>query len=110
MSQWKEKIGHTTIDLGVAPEKLECCQDGETKAIDPMDKLKSVRGFLILFSLEIMSQEDLRPMFIESELYASHKCSIKFYSAGLQPHVQQKWMDWLGVYCRKRKEKRRTKQ
>ncbi|XP_057493616.1 phospholipase D zeta 1-like [Actinidia eriantha] len=50
MSQWKEKIGHTTIDLGVAPEKLECCQDGETKAIDPMDKLKSVRGFLVLFS------------------------------------------------------------
>ncbi|PSS03047.1 Phospholipase D zeta 1 like [Actinidia chinensis var. chinensis] len=71
MSQWKEKIGHTTTDLGVAPEKLEYCKDGETKAIDPMDKLKSVRGFLVLFPMEFMSQEDLRPVFVESEFYAS---------------------------------------
>lgn len=71
MNYWKEKIGHTTIDLGVAPEKLEIAQDEGTKVIDPMDRLKSVRGFLVLFPLEFMSQEDLRTKFVESEFYAS---------------------------------------
>uniref|UniRef100_A0A5B7BP60 phospholipase D n=1 Tax=Davidia involucrata TaxID=16924 RepID=A0A5B7BP60_DAVIN len=71
MGHWKEKLGNTTIDLGVAPEKLECCQDGEITVTDPMEKLKSVRGFLVSFPLEFMCQEDLRPVFSESEFYAS---------------------------------------
>lgn len=71
MNHVKEKIGYTTVDLGVAPEKIESCEDGETKVTDPMDKLKSVRGYLVLFPLQFMCQEDLRPMFIESEFYTS---------------------------------------
>ncbi|KAG5549071.1 hypothetical protein RHGRI_014441 [Rhododendron griersonianum] len=71
MSHWKDKIGHTTIDLGVAPEKLESCEDGEIKVTDPRDKLKSVRGHLVLFPLEFMCQEDLRPVFLETEFYTS---------------------------------------
>ncbi|KAL3632230.1 Phospholipase D zeta 1 [Castilleja foliolosa] len=72
MSHWKQKLSHTTIDLGVAPEKLEFYEDGEIIVIDAMTKLKSIRGHLVCFPLEFMSQEDdLRPMFIEGEFYAS---------------------------------------
>ncbi|XP_028083799.1 phospholipase D zeta 2-like isoform X3 [Camellia sinensis] len=71
MNHCKERIGYTTIDLGVAPEKLESCEDGETKVTDPMGKLKSLRGFLVLFPLEFLCEEDLRPMFVESEFYTS---------------------------------------
>ncbi|KAL8553907.1 hypothetical protein ACS0TY_002247 [Phlomoides rotata] len=72
MSQWKQKLPHTTIDLGVAPEKLEVYENGEVVVMDPMAKLKSVRGHLVSFPLEFMSHEDdLRPMFIEGEFYAS---------------------------------------
>lgn len=68
MNYWKEKLGHTTIDLGVAPEKLESLTDGH---IPSMEILKQVRGFLVSFPLQFMCQEDLRPMFSESEFYAS---------------------------------------
>lgn len=72
MSHWKQKLRHTTIDLGVAPEKLELYENGKLVFMDPMTKLKSVRGHLVSFPLEFMSQEDdLRPMFIEGEFYAS---------------------------------------
>ncbi|KAA8545205.1 hypothetical protein F0562_019906 [Nyssa sinensis] len=71
MGQWKEKLGNTTIDLGVAPEKVECYQDGEITRTDPMEKLKSVRGYLVSFPLEFVCQEDLRPVFSEGEFYAS---------------------------------------
>ncbi|KAI8024040.1 Phospholipase D zeta 1 [Camellia lanceoleosa] len=71
MNHCKERIGYTTIDLGVAPEKLESCEDGETKVTDPIDKLKLLRGFLVLFPLEFLCEEDLRPMFVESEFYTS---------------------------------------
>ncbi|XP_076958230.1 phospholipase D zeta 1-like isoform X1 [Bidens hawaiensis] len=64
MNSWKEKFGHTTIDLGVAPEKL----DGN---IPPMEMMKRVRGFLVSFPLQFMCHEDLRPMFSETEFYAS---------------------------------------
>lgn len=67
----KEKLGHTTIDLGIAPEKLESFEDGDVKAVDPMERLQSVRGHLVCFPLEFMSQEDLRPVFNESEYYTS---------------------------------------
>lgn len=63
MAQWKEKHGHTTIDLGIAPEK--------PTTDDPMERLKSVKGFLVSFPLRFMCQEDLRPFFNESEFYAS---------------------------------------
>ncbi|KAL0387383.1 UNVERIFIED_CONTAM: Phospholipase D zeta 1 [Sesamum radiatum] len=72
MSHWKQKLRHTTIDLGVAPDKIEFYQNGERIVMEPMTKLKSIRGHLVSFPLEFMSQEDdLRPMFIEGEFYAS---------------------------------------
>ncbi|CAL9003314.1 unnamed protein product [Prunus brigantina] len=67
----KEKLGHTTIDLGIAPEKIQSCENGEVKETDPMERLKHVRGHLVSFPLEFMQQEDLRPVFNESEFYTS---------------------------------------
>ncbi|XP_031486451.1 phospholipase D zeta 1-like isoform X2 [Nymphaea colorata] len=71
MGYWKEKIGHTTIDLGISPERLESYQNGDARAIDPMEKLQSVKGFLVSYPLDFMCQEDLRPVFNETEFYAS---------------------------------------
>ncbi|KAM7485037.1 hypothetical protein LguiA_001046 [Lonicera macranthoides] len=71
MSHWKEKYSHTTIDLGIAPGKLESYQDGTLKETDPMDRLRTVKGHLVSFPLEFMCKEDLRPVFKESEYYAS---------------------------------------
>lgn len=71
IAHWKERLGHTTIDLGIAPAKLETYQDGEIKATDPVERLESVRGHLVSLPLEFMSREDLRPVFKESEYYAS---------------------------------------
>ncbi|XP_027363640.1 phospholipase D zeta 1 isoform X4 [Abrus precatorius] len=68
---WKEKIGHTTIDLGIAPGKLQSYHDGDTKNTDPLERLASVRGHLVSFPLEFMCQESLRPAFNESEYYAT---------------------------------------
>lgn len=68
---WKEKLGHSTIDLGIAPEKLESYQNGDIKKIDPTDRLEAVRGHLVSFPLDFMCKEDLRPVFNESEYYAS---------------------------------------
>ncbi|KAK8946601.1 Phospholipase D p1 [Platanthera zijinensis] len=70
-SYWKEKLGHTTIDLGIAPEKLEAYQNGDLKDTDPMERLQAVRGHLVSFPLDFMCHEDLRPVFNESEFYAS---------------------------------------
>ncbi|GAV64170.1 PLDc domain-containing protein/PLDc_2 domain-containing protein [Cephalotus follicularis] len=71
MGIWKERLGHTTIDLGIAPEKLESYQNGDITKTDPMDRLQSVQGHLVSFPLEFMCREDLRPVFNESEYYAS---------------------------------------
>ncbi|KAF3795715.1 Phospholipase D zeta 1 [Nymphaea thermarum] len=71
VAYWKEKIGHTTIDLGIAPQKLESYQNGDVRTMDPMERLESVKGFLVSYPLDFMSQEDLRPVFNESEFYAS---------------------------------------
>lgn len=71
MAYWKEKLGHTTIDLGIAPEKLHSYEDGKVNLVDPVDRLKSVKGHLVSFPLEFMCREDLRPVFNESEFYAS---------------------------------------
>ncbi|KAK8329297.1 hypothetical protein V6Z11_A11G309600 [Gossypium hirsutum] len=71
MANWKDKLGHTTIDLGVAPERLETVDNEEIKTEDPMERLKMVKGHLVVFPLKFMSQEDLRPVFNEREFYAS---------------------------------------
>ncbi|XP_022844837.1 phospholipase D zeta 1 isoform X2 [Olea europaea var. sylvestris] len=71
MAFWREKLGHTTIDLGIAPNKLESYEDGDVKCTDPMERLESVKGHLVSFPLDFMSKEDLRPVFNESEYYAS---------------------------------------
>nr|CAB3461725.1 unnamed protein product [Digitaria exilis] len=39
-AQLRDKIGHTTIDLGVAQSTLETYQDGDLKGTDPMDRLR----------------------------------------------------------------------
>ncbi|KAL5786767.1 hypothetical protein ACOSQ2_009159 [Xanthoceras sorbifolium] len=70
-NQRNEKLGHNTIDLGILPQKLESYENGEIKVTDPMERLKSIRGHLVTFPLEFMCQEDLRPVFNESEFYAS---------------------------------------
>ncbi|KAL8157962.1 phospholipase D zeta 1-like isoform X2 [Apium graveolens] len=71
MTYWKQKLGHTTIDLGIAPMTLESYQDGNITEIDPMERLKSVKGHLVSFPLKFMCEEDLRPGYNESEYYAS---------------------------------------
>lgn len=71
MAIWKEKLGHNTIDLGIAPLKLESYDNGDVKTIDPMERLESVKGHLVYFPLDFMCKEDLRPVFNESEYYAS---------------------------------------
>jgi phospholipase D1/2 len=72
MNHWKEKLGHTTIDLGIAPEKIERNENGEIKMMDPIERLKLVKGHLVSFPLDFtMCQEDLRPVFNEGEFYAS---------------------------------------
>ncbi|KAL8209998.1 hypothetical protein R6Q57_006730 [Mikania cordata] len=71
LSERKAKLGHTTIDLGIAPKNLESYEDGNVKGIDPMDRLQAVRGHLVSFPTDFMLKEDLRPMFKESEYYAS---------------------------------------
>ncbi|TYI39697.1 hypothetical protein ES332_A02G112600v1 [Gossypium tomentosum] len=40
IAYWKG-LGHTTIDLGIAPTKLESYHNGEFKQVDPMERLKS---------------------------------------------------------------------
>ncbi|KNA07417.1 hypothetical protein SOVF_171600, partial [Spinacia oleracea] len=71
VAHWKDRLGHTTIDLGVAPKKLECYQNGTLKDTDPVERLESIKGHLVSFPVDFMSQEDLRPVFNESEYYAS---------------------------------------
>ncbi|KAL6503364.1 Phospholipase D zeta 1 [Orobanche gracilis] len=76
MSFWREKIGHTTADLGIAPTNLETYQNGDVTSTDPIERLKSVKGHLVSFPLDFMSKEDLRPVFNESEYYASPQRTI----------------------------------
>lgn len=71
VAMWKEKLGHTTIDLGIAPVNLESYVNGDIEKIDPVERLQSMCGHLVSFPLEFMSKEDLRPVFNESEYYAS---------------------------------------
>uniref|UniRef100_A0A1J3G1L2 Phospholipase D p2 n=1 Tax=Noccaea caerulescens TaxID=107243 RepID=A0A1J3G1L2_NOCCA len=66
VSLCKDKLGHTTIDLGIAPEKLKSCGS------DSWEMLKETRGHLVCFPLQFMcDQEDLLPGFNESEFYTA---------------------------------------
>lgn len=87
----KEKVGHTSIDLGICPEKLETYENGDIKDMDLTEKLQMVRGHLVSFPLELMCNEDLRPGFSEEgEFYASshsfrhvyHGLPIDWYRRG----------------------------
>nr|XP_043607393.1 phospholipase D zeta 1-like isoform X2 [Erigeron canadensis] len=71
MGELKGKLGHTTIDLGIAPKKMESHIDGKVSGTDPMARLEGVRGHLVSFPMDFMCKEDLRPVFKESEYYAS---------------------------------------
>ncbi|KAH9616705.1 hypothetical protein KSS87_014109 [Heliosperma pusillum] len=73
MSELRESIGYTTIDLGVAPRVVTLYEDGLPKAVDPSEMLKSVKGHVVCFPLEYMRDEDLRPMFHEGEFYTSNE-------------------------------------
>lgn len=71
-AQRKEKVGHTTIDLGIAPDKLDDYENGCYKGTDALQRLsETCKGHLVSFPLEFMCDEDLRPVFNESEYYAS---------------------------------------
>lgn len=69
----KERLTHNTIDLGIAPETVESYQIGEIEIEKnvPLDRLKAIRGHLVCFPMDFMCKEDLRPVFNESEYYAS---------------------------------------
>ncbi|KAJ0093524.1 hypothetical protein Patl1_24985 [Pistacia atlantica] len=71
VAMWKEKLGHNTIDLGIAPVNLESYVNGDIKKTDTMERLRSVRGHLVSYPLDFMCKEDLRPVFNESEYYAT---------------------------------------
>ncbi|XP_028779524.1 phospholipase D zeta 2 [Neltuma alba] len=60
MTHLKDKLGHTTIDLGIGPDQTEHA-----------GRLKCIKGHLVCFPLEFMRGEDLRPVFNESEFYVS---------------------------------------
>ncbi|XP_010546749.1 PREDICTED: phospholipase D zeta 2 [Tarenaya hassleriana] len=69
----KDKLGHTTIDLGIAPERLKPFSNRESDFfLDPMERLKETKGHLVCFPLQFMCQEsDLRPFFNETEFYTA---------------------------------------
>ncbi|KAB5545334.1 hypothetical protein DKX38_013446 [Salix brachista] len=52
MVSWKDRLGHTTIDFGIAPQKLASYQNGDIKNTDPLERLQSMRGHLVSFPLE----------------------------------------------------------
>ncbi|KAI5065331.1 hypothetical protein GOP47_0020026 [Adiantum capillus-veneris] len=62
----KEKLGHTTIDLGMAINDIPVQFNGFSDL-----SVTSIRGLLVSFSLHFLKEEDLRPVFKESEYYAS---------------------------------------
>eukprot|EP00249_Psilotum_nudum_P019640 c27353_g1_i1 orf=427-3258(+) len=66
----KEKVSHTTIDLGIAHEISRRPLNGESYY--PIQvSVDAIQGHLVAFPLKFMCEEDLRPAFKESEYYAS---------------------------------------
>ncbi|CAK9208184.1 unnamed protein product [Sphagnum jensenii] len=74
VAQQKEKVGHTTIDLGIAPKDPDqgvVLNKGEGLSMSQESCIDAICGHLVFFPLEFMADEDLRPVFKESEYYAS---------------------------------------
>jgi phospholipase D1/2 len=74
VAQQKEKVGHTTIDLGIAPkdpDQAVVLNKGEGLSMSQESCIDAICGHLVFFPLEFMADEDLRPVFKESEYYAS---------------------------------------
>jgi phospholipase D1/2 len=67
----KEKVGHTTIDLGIALEQGFNEEISNVGCRGHETQLNAVHGHVVNFPLHFMSEEDLRPVFKESEYYAS---------------------------------------
>ncbi|KAJ0080599.1 hypothetical protein Patl1_22329 [Pistacia atlantica] len=53
MSQRKEKLGHTTIDLGIAPEELETYKNGEINLMDPNGTIEVCEGTSCFLPLRV---------------------------------------------------------
>ncbi|KAF4392438.1 hypothetical protein G4B88_005397 [Cannabis sativa] len=52
IGHWKEKLGHTTIDMGIALEKVEIYdEDGKVKLIDSIERLECIKGHLAKHSI-----------------------------------------------------------
>lgn len=65
----REKAGHTTIDLGIAIEDSLQPPNG---ILDSQHlSTNAIQGLLVCFPLHFLQEEDLRPVFKESEYYAS---------------------------------------
>ncbi|KAH7435558.1 hypothetical protein KP509_06G069300 [Ceratopteris richardii] len=62
----KEKLGHTTIDMGMAINEIPVQFNGFSDL-----SVASIRGLLVCLPLLFLQEEDLRPVFNESEYYAS---------------------------------------
>ena len=71
----KDKLSHNTIDLGIAPASSKSGAPSEEDRLvadpDPDHCIDAISGHLVLFPLGFMAEEDLRPVFKESEYYAS---------------------------------------
>lgn len=66
LAKEKEKLGHTTIDLGMAITDVPVQYNGFSDL-----SASSIRGLLVNFALHFLEEDDLRPVFNESEYYAS---------------------------------------
>lgn len=66
LAKEKDKLGHTTMDLGMAISNVPVTFNGFSDL-----SASSVRGLLVCFPLHFLEEEDLRPVFKESEYYAS---------------------------------------
>jgi len=68
----KDEISHNTIDLGIGPVNSKFDGYSEDRPSDPdQNCIDAISGHLVFFPLTFMAEEDLRPVFKESEYYAS---------------------------------------
>lgn len=59
-------LGHTTIDLGMAIKENPTKSNGVSGM-----SVDGIRGFLVMFPLRFLEEDDLRPIFSETEFYAA---------------------------------------
>uniref|UniRef100_A0A6N2K1Z3 Reverse transcriptase Ty1/copia-type domain-containing protein n=1 Tax=Salix viminalis TaxID=40686 RepID=A0A6N2K1Z3_SALVM len=50
----KDRLGHTTIDFGIAPQKLASYQNGDIKNTDPLERLQSMRANIYMIRMFIL--------------------------------------------------------